>query len=525
VHHGHPLAPPPASFAPAPSAAARAADRVARAAPRAAVALAVLAAGRLLWLSRGWPLVHDAPLLHYVAEELRRGAAPYRDVFDMNFPGVYLAHWLVLATLGPGDAAFRLFDLTVLAVTAGGLFAARATLSPWGAAAAGALFALHHVAGGPWLAGQRDFLLCAPLAWALAGALAAGRTAGLARHRRLAAAAVALGVGAWLKPHALVAAPGLLALAWRDARPGRALGVVGAGLAAPALPVVGWLAARGGLGTFLDLVVGYLVPLYSRLGRSSLVSAVATRDFGVAALAGMCLWSALGTAALLSPARRGALGTLGAGVGYGLVHFAIQGRGWEYHLYPAVLFLVALGGAGLDAALADRRRAIGLALALVLAGTAGALWTKGHRNLDPEWIRLKLARVARLTATLRPVVAAGAAVQVLDTAEGGIHALLRTGARQPTRFLYDFPFYHDVDHPYVQRLRGELLAGLRARPPGAVVLFETGWPTGGYERLDGFPALARWLAAGYRLTEEGDGYRVYRPGPGPGGAPAAASRR
>jgi hypothetical protein len=98
---------------------------------------------------------------------------------------------------------------------------------------------------------------------------------------------------------------------------------------------------------------------------------------------------------------------------------------------------------------------------------------------------------------------------VLDTTEGGIHALLRLRARQPSRFLYDFHFHHDVGHPYVRRLRAELMAALRTQPPAAVVLFERGWPAGGYERVAAFPDLERWLSEGYRLAEESDGYRVY----------------
>ena len=43
---------------------------------------------RLLWLSRHWPLVHDAPIMHYLAWRISEGAVPYRDLFDMNFPGV-----------------------------------------------------------------------------------------------------------------------------------------------------------------------------------------------------------------------------------------------------------------------------------------------------------------------------------------------------------------------------------------------------------------------------------------------------
>src|SRR5215467_9359935 len=123
------------------------------------LALAGLAA-RLLWLSRHWPLVHDAPIMHYLAWRITEGAVPYRDFFDMNFPGVYLLHLGVLRTLGPGDAAWRVFDLGWLAVTAVSIVA---LARPWGvvASAGGALFfAVYHLASGPWQTGQRDFLLC-----------------------------------------------------------------------------------------------------------------------------------------------------------------------------------------------------------------------------------------------------------------------------------------------------------------------------------------------------------------------------
>ena len=58
----------------------------------------------LAWRSRSWPLVHDIPILHYLAWRIGEGAAPYRDLFDMNFPGTYLLHLAVLRVLGPGDA-------------------------------------------------------------------------------------------------------------------------------------------------------------------------------------------------------------------------------------------------------------------------------------------------------------------------------------------------------------------------------------------------------------------------------------
>jgi hypothetical protein len=478
----------------------------------AAVFLVALAALQLLWASRGWRLVHDAPIMHYVAWQILEGAAPYRDLFDMNFPGVYAVHLLVLATLGPGDLAFRLFDLVLLTVTGAGLWAAVRSAGPWGGPAAAALFGLYHVAGGPWLAGQRELLLCALLAWSAAGAIAWPGASSRARPTRLAGAALALGTAVWVKPHAALLVPFLVWWVWSRSRGpvrGRALATVGAGLALPGVAFVTWLGWAGGLAAFTDITLGYLIPLYSRLGRSDLLREIAERDYGPLALLGLLAWAGLGAAVLALTRRRGTLAVLATGLGYGAAHFWLQGRGWEYHFYPLALFAVAVGGAGLGASVASRRGWLAAALVIALAVTAAALWTKGRRNLDPAWIEAKLGRVGRVSAALQPLVDAGGTVQVLDTTDGGIHALLRLKARQPSRFLYDFHFHHDASHPYVRRLRAELIDALRARPPAAVVVFAQGWPTGGYERVAGFPELQDWLSAGYRLSEEGDGYRLY----------------
>jgi hypothetical protein len=478
----------------------------------AAVVLVGLAALRLVWLSRSWPLVHDAPLMHYIAWRILDGAAPYRDLFDMNFPGVYAAHLLLLLTLGPGDPAFRAFDLGLLVLVGAGLWSALRAFGAWGGLAAAVLFALYHVAGGPWLAGQRELLFCGLLVWSAAGVIASTDAPEGARARRLGVAALALGAAVWVKPHAIVLVPALAGWAWwvcRGPARSRALAAASLGMALPGLAMLLWLGWTGGLGAFADITLGYLLPLYSQLGRSDLLHEIAVRDYGGAVLAGLAAWAGLGIAALARARRWRELGILGTGLVYGVAHFWVQGRGWEYHFYPLALFATALGGAGLGAAGAAGRRALSVMLVLALAMTAGALWTKGQRNLAPAWIEAKLGRVGRVAAALRPVVAAGGTVQVLDTTEGGIHALFRLHAREPSRFLYDFHFHHDVSHPYVRRLRAELMDALRLRPPAAVVVFVPGWPEGGYERLATFPELQRWLLDGYRVVEEGDGYRLY----------------
>jgi hypothetical protein len=463
----------------------------------------------LAWRSLAWPLIHDAALLHYVAWRIADGAVPYRDLFDMNQPGVYLVHWAVLRTLGAGDLAWRVFDLAWLAATAWTL----ATLAaPWGglAAAAGAVvFVTYHLAGGAWQAGQRDFVLCLFL---LVGALGVARWLERGRLASLLWSGAVLGAGITVKPHAALFAGALAAVvavaAARAGGPAAAAGAAGlfvAAVAAAPAAALGWLGATGGLGAWRELVAGYLVPLYARLGRTS--PWVVYRWHAWIPIA-------LGvTLSLAGALRRGGAGArhliAALGLAYGVVHYAGQGKGWEYHLYPLAAFAAVLIGAELPQALAGRRRLAAGALAGSLAAALVMLGAKGLEASPAQfwWDRERTVRTleADLAARLRP----GDTVQVLDTTEGGLHALLRLGVRQPTRFVYDFHFFHDETAPVVRALRAEFVRDLDRHPPRVIVLFERGWPSGGYERVDGFPALAERLRDRYEPALARPGYRLY----------------
>lgn len=463
-------------------------------------------AATLGWRSLGWPLVHDAPILHYIAWRIGDGAVPYRDLFDMNQPGVYVLHLAVLRLLGSGDLAWRAFDLAWLAATA---LAVAAVAAPWGSVAAaggGLAFAVYHLAGGAWQAGQRDFLLCPFL---LLGVLGVARW--LEHRGRLASLAcsgAAMGAAVTVKPHAglLAAALGVIV----------AVAVLRAGGAAPALATyaataslapaaaLAWLGAAGALGAWRQAVFEYLLPLYSRLGRDA-PWAIHRGEVWIP----LALGAALSVAAAASAGRLGARHALGlVGVGYGVVHYVGQGKYWEYHLHPLAAFVAVLLFAGLAPALATRPWT-----AAPLAGTLGValvlLALKGVEAAPARWEHDKEARVGVLVEELRARLRPGDTVQILDTSGGGAHALLRLRLRQPTRFVYDFHFFHDVDTPVVRALRAELIAGLDARPPRAIVLFEEGWPTGGYERVDAFPELAGRLATRYELVADRAGFRLH----------------
>ena len=479
------------------------------------VASALLLAGfggfavLLAWRSLPWPLIHDVALMHYVAWRIADGAVPYRDLFDMNQPGTYLLHLAVLRTLGGGDLAWRVFDLGWLAATAGviAVFAL-----PWGrvAAAAGALvFVTYHLAGGAWQAGQRDFLLCLFL---LLGALGVARWLEHGGVVRLLWSGAALGAGITVKPHAALFAGALAAVvavaAARACGLATAAGTTAVFVTAAALAplaVLGWLAAVDGLAAWRDLVTGYLLPLYARLGRASSWSVY--RWHAWIPIAVGVLVSLAGAARRRGAGARHLVAALG--LAYGLAHYVLQGKGWEYHLYPLAAFAAVLVAAELPAALVARRRLVAGALVASLVAALVLLGAKGLEAGPATWWWDRERTVRMLEADLRARLAPGETVQVLDTTEGGIHALFRLGVREPTRFLYDFHFFHDEDASVVRALRAEFVRELDARPPRMIVLFERGWPAGGYERVERFPALAERLRERYELAATRPAYRLY----------------
>ena len=468
---------------------------------------AVIVAWRT-WTSLSWPFVHDAPLMHYVAWRMAEGAVAYRDVFDMNFPGVYLLHLFVLTTLGTSDLAWRVFDLSWLGLTCALI---GVIVGAWGrgaAVGAGLMFALYHLAGGAWQAGQRDFVLCAFLLGGVLGVTRWLESGGRARVA-LACGGLALGASITIKPHAvaLTAMLGVLIVvaAWRaGGRAPASLGVFLAGVVTAPAGVVAWLAAAGALPAWRAIVLDYLVPLYSRLGHT-----------GEWLIYQPGAWIALGAGVAISAASALAAGRFGArhgvvalGVMYGVVHFIGQAKGWEYHLYPLAAFAIVLLFAEVRPALARVRWPPALPLLLCVLVTAALLTAKAGDVSDAGWERDRAERARRLADELAARLAPGDTVQVLDTTGGGIHALLRLHVKQPTRFIYDFHFFHDAGHPTIRALRAELVHDLAARPPRLIVLFEQGWPAGGYERVDTFAELREWLA-GYDLVRPGPGYRIY----------------
>ena len=252
----------------------------------------------LLWAAIGtlhWPIVGDAPLLHYIVFLHDHGMAPYTQVVDINLPGTYALEWTAMHLFGPGPLAWRCFDFLLLTLCGVSmvLIAVEHGIDWLAGFFAAALFALIHFRDGPTHTGQRDLMMTAMLLPAIATLFYATdlssrpkRSAVERSASRTTIAAIwpfalfgfSLGMATIIKPSGILFAFVLLTLLWihlgKLHRPRIAsLTYAKLGFLTPILATVVWLHHHGALTAFLDTMRG-LDAYHASLGRPSLAALI-----------------------------------------------------------------------------------------------------------------------------------------------------------------------------------------------------------------------------------------------------------
>jgi hypothetical protein len=445
-----------------------------------AIAVAVL-----LWRSLDWPLIGDAAIFHFIAEQMRMGAIPYRDIYDVNMPLIYVIHAGIVAIGGMSDVAWRAFDLGCAAA-----MSALILMLVW---PAGRPLAIHavlialatHLLLGPYSAGQRDYLMSIVALGVTLVSVRAAETPESSRMNLLVAGAAAV-IAASIKPTGifLLALPalGMARLRWPDVI------WTAIGAAAVALLMLGLLAAFDALWAFVAMVQG-LIPAYASMGSRPLYDVVRDTAVWLAPVGGLALAAALSISAPKPPRECVLIGlTL-----FGLIHLFAQRKGWFYHVYPLGLGLTCWGAWSL-ASLSMLRAAL-----CVTVTTATLAWlvpaALTQANSYPA-LRAASAMQLALQSRLPP----GARVQVLDSDNGAFLAMARTGMRQATPHIQWFSLLLAGDG-----VRKDFITALNADPPAAVLLTNAQWPQeSGFDAADRWPAFAALLASQYDLVQTGD---------------------
>jgi hypothetical protein len=518
---------------------------LARWAMPAVAAILFLSAALAAASAASWPLIHDAPLIHYVVFLMEHGRAPYRDIIEMNMPGTYMTEWAAMHLFGGGATGWWLYDLT-----AGiGAMAASAWIAGAGrrsaGIAAGAMAYLVHVHEGPGNLGQRDWLIAALLLAAFGCMFEA------IRRQRPAWMAGFMGlcvVAASIKPPVLVygicflaATCGLVrrgqrkdagaeldrSTAW--SQPGwlayAAWAIAGG--AVPAALVAAFLLRWGVTRELLATMHG-LVPWYATLQKLPLPTLV---HYGFAwnrsvfwVLAGGAI-----VAFLARPWRRWESHYLAGAALLGMGLYVMQGKGWAYHLYTETAFgllwaMLELGrglGWGRYRGAAPGLAGIRLEQVVATATLAFAVamyFPRAGAFVPPNALTMEtITHLENDLASLGGPELSGK-VQCLDMTQGGcINTLYRMKLVQATGSVYDFYLFPKEGNAVTAELQQRFLGQLAANQPKVIVLSSHIWPGDryGYDQVNNWPAFAEMLSAGYKLDREfpkpkmGAGYRIY----------------
>jgi Dolichyl-phosphate-mannose-protein mannosyltransferase len=318
--------------------------------------LVTAGAALLLVPSLLYPFGRDQGVFTDVAQVVLRGGLPYRDVWDIKPPGIYLIYTAIVGLFGPRAAAIRATDLAIQIATVAGLYMLGRSLLGSVPAALGALwYAALYLRCGYWGMAQAEGFANLPVLLAIFLWLTGWR------ERRLSwlfGAGLLAGSAALLKyPAALpcAAAPAWAVLSelrgerrWRALL--EALLLTAAGAALPVIAAALWLRAAGAWDAYLEIQRGFVAP-YAHIaygGPSWWVRGWSgTRTF-VAANQLPCL---LGVAGLVATAR--SVAPRDASVLFGWLAIAIaavwsQGKFFQYHWIPVLMPLGLLAGAGLS---------------------------------------------------------------------------------------------------------------------------------------------------------------------------------
>jgi hypothetical protein len=191
------------------------------------------------------------------------------------------------------------------------------------------------------------------------------------------------------------------------------------------------------------------------------------------------------------------------------IYPVFSGQFWGYHGLPLLYFALILSSLcftempGAGRLRRNLLRVRGAMIAGLLA--AGIFFTSLYRPGNGRDVARADEIASYLTANLRP----GDTVQPLDWTTGAVHAMLIARARNATRFIYDFHFYHHVSKPYIQSLRQQFVTELETARPRYIIEI-TGrrhWPIGD-DTTRSFPALRRILIEDYTPVKRGSGYVI-----------------
>ncbi len=486
--------------------------------------IALLAAFLLLQAaySLRWPVAHDEAPLFYEAFLMRsEGRVPYRDIFDFQMPGSYAAYYALGRLGGFDDFRIRVLDILILGTLLSITYVFMRRFGNLPALAAGLLFGLKYLQGGPSLSMQREYLLLLFIACALW----VGLRDSLTFNHRL-SLGILFGLAAVIKPHAAIGLVPFLLFDIRDMakRPGISLPNALAqsifpavlGFAIPTGLILLCLAWTGALMPFLTIAKNYW-PLYAQINGELIVNDGAARMLGILnqvwRLGGYGVWL-IPTAFSVYLHKNKHIYLLASLALCYAIYPALSGQFFPYHYIPFLYFIILCASLCIStpdlrpSTFKDYMPAFILLLVMLLSIRPSSTFL---RQIQNQPIVTSTDRAVEIARFLNESLEEGDLVQPLDWTGGSLLAMLETRAHIATPYVFDFYFYHHVSNPYIQSLRMDFIQHLqKSRPRFIIEILSVDKPwVAGADTSREFPELRRFIAENYDLTLYKEDYVIY----------------
>jgi hypothetical protein len=461
-------------------------------------AILAIVSGFFILKTLHWPLVGDASLIHYVVFLIQNGRAPYREIVDINMPGMYLIDWVVIKCFGGGSLTWRVFDLSLMGIAALSMVVVAWPYDRVAGVFAGALFLLIHGRDGIAQMGQRDLIMAVLLLASAAFLLHAARNG---RSWLVIFTGLFSGVAATVKPTALLFAVAFLValLLTPSLSRWRSLWFGAAGFSLPIAITVLFLTREHALAAFWDILRG-LVPYHASLDHHSLGFLMLHSVSPLLAL--VIPWIYL--VVRMRCWRSWEHGVLLAAIACGLVSYYFQGKGYPYHRYPLMAFLLLSMGLVFTAACRQKGFDRLLGCAALLAGVlviapVSAVKASGYDWHNQEFITMLQSDLNQLGGQ-----ELSNHVQCMDTTAGCINTLYRMQLLQSTGSIYDCYFFNPEQTAVTAEIRRRFWNELQLNPPRVFVVSNqlclSGVKT--YDKLLNWPQFNQYLTDNYSLLEE-----------------------
>jgi hypothetical protein len=452
-------------------------------------------------LSRHWPLVGDAQVIHYVSFLMDHGFAPYRQIFDMNMPGAYLTEHAALSIFGNSDFGWRIYDLALGIITALGMMTIARTYDWLAGFAAAVVFTLIHAADGPYDAGQRDQVMVVLLVLACSFLFEGVRQR---RSWLLYFFGFTSMYAAAIKPTVAPVGVALLCIAvWRLRRAetrssGYLLWSI-AGFATVALIVFEFLHHYRSTAEFYRLL-RQVLPHYGTLEPPSwpqMVKLSLPLPVAIFVLLGVCI---------AVPGRRSQNWEqycLLVVAFFGAFSYFVQRKGFQQHRYTFMAFLVLWAAIEIGLAMRGRGRQRWLAGAAMVCCIAYLFPRELMREARyPSSDGFSESLASDLTELGTPSLQGD--VQCFDIVDGCLATLFHLQIVQHTGATGDLLLFQPVAAPSVEFARTYYLDVMEHDPPAVYVLsnIQFGVERRSFEKVDAWPAFADDLRSHYVLVKQ-----------------------